>query len=150
MTVLAKYCRAIVDGTKKAEGRPCNRKYAKVQKGNYLNLGVAWNWIIVVVVSRNVQPTCEKMVEVCGWDDLVPESGSNYSCTQVYKKMYPKWEGKWVFFQVQVLEYKIYKGVQTAVCGGCQDKFDSATVRLSERVASPERVFCATCSQQST
>ena len=81
MTVLAKYCRAIVDGTKKAEGRPCNRKYAKVKKGNYLNLGVAWNWIIVVVVSRNVQPTCEKMVEVCGWDALVPESGSNYSCT---------------------------------------------------------------------
>jgi ASC-1-like (ASCH) protein len=150
MTVLAKYCRDIVEGRKKVEGRPCRDVAETVREGDYLNLGVAYYWVVAVVVSCNIQSTCRKMVEVRGWRALVPDSGSIRSCVRVYKKMYPKWAGRWVSFELQVLEYKMYKGVQTAVCGVCQVNFESYVLDLFERKRSPDRVCCAACNVQST
>ena len=125
----ALYVRDIVARRKTLEGRPFSGVASTVVRGDYLNLSAQSSWVICRVEQADSSHNClGDMVSPENWESLMPTTCTQQNeCYQKYCEMYNNNEntisGKWVSFTLKVLEYKLYEGDQTAVCGQCNCAF---------------------------
>ena len=136
----------IVAGEKTREGRPFYGQYTEVQVGQYRNFGCPFYWVVVRIASIDVFTNLTEMVNKCGWRSLMPRCSSPQKCISAYLKfkgMDIYKHSKWVAFTVEVLEYKLHKAPQFALCA-CGCAF-TPPLALNARLTSPQRLLCELC-----
>ena len=151
-TVGSIFLKALVASTKLHEGRPHVGENIDVKEGDYKNLGCTYYWVIVRIVHKTTHSSLAAMVGKCGWQSLMPGCGSQKTCIELYLQ-FPDCQQRehsdWVSFTVEVLEYKLGKDAsQFAVCA-CGKHFTPRVETDKDRLASPHRLNCATCTDSS-
>ena len=104
------------------------------------------------MVLKTIHKSLAAMVEKCGWQSLMPGCGSQKTCIELYLQ-FPDYQqhehSDWVSFTVEVLEYKLGKDAsQFAVCA-CGKHFTPRVETDKDRLVSPHRLNCATCTDSS-
>ena len=151
-TVESSFLTAFVALTKLHEGRPHIGEYMAIKEDDYKNCGCPFYWVIVRMVLKTIHKSLAAMVEKCGWQSLMPGCGSQKTCIELYLQ-FPDYQqhehSDWVSFTVEVLEYKLGKDAsQFAVCA-CGKHFTPRVETDKDRLVSPHRLNCATCTVSS-